>query len=63
MSDRPLDPNDGADGDTVLVLDIPEHVVAEYEWSGPPTRQLNGGRPIAVSDKWCMRGADLSPSH
>ncbi len=32
LADRPLDVNEGADGDGILVLDIPEEVIAEYEW-------------------------------
>jgi hypothetical protein len=33
FSDVPLDDNEGASGDTVLSLDIPEQVLAEYEWA------------------------------
>lgn len=32
LSDRPLDVNEGADGDTLLFLEIPEDVVGKYEW-------------------------------
>jgi hypothetical protein len=32
FSDVPLDENEGADGDTVLALDIPDDMLAEYEW-------------------------------
>ena len=32
LADRTVDANEGADGDTVLVLDIPEEVIAPYEW-------------------------------
>ncbi len=32
LADHPLDVNEGADGDGVLVLDIPEEVIAQYEW-------------------------------
>ncbi len=32
VSDRPLDANEGAAGDILLTLDIPERVFAEYEW-------------------------------
>ncbi len=32
LADRPLDSNEGAHGDTVLVIDIPEDVVVSYEW-------------------------------
>jgi len=32
LSDRPLDSNEGAYGDVVLFVDIPEEVVAPYEW-------------------------------
>ena len=31
LSDQPLDANEGAYGDTVLCVDIPEEIVAEYE--------------------------------
>jgi hypothetical protein len=33
LANRPLDINEGADGDTVLVLDIPEDVVTRFEWT------------------------------
>ena len=32
LADRPLDENEGAKGGDVLMLDIPEAAVAEYEW-------------------------------
>ena len=32
VSDRPLDRNGGANGDALLVLDIPEEIFREYEW-------------------------------
>jgi len=32
FSDRPLDANDGARGDGLLVVDIPEEVIVDYEW-------------------------------
>ena len=32
LSDVPLDPSEGADGDDVLVVEMPENVVEEYEW-------------------------------
>ncbi|MDA1129442.1 MAG: hypothetical protein O2913_12195 [Chloroflexi bacterium] len=32
LSDVPLDINEGAAGDTVLVLDIPARVFRRYEW-------------------------------
>ena len=32
LSDVPLDVNEGADGDTVLALDIPDFVLARCEW-------------------------------
>jgi len=32
FSDHVLDPNEGADGDRVLMLEIPEHVIDYYEW-------------------------------
>ena len=32
LSDCPLDENEGAYGDTLLFVEIPEDVVAEYEW-------------------------------
>jgi hypothetical protein len=36
LSARPLDTDDGAKGDTVLMvkLDIPEHKLARWEWTG-----------------------------
>ena len=32
VSDRPLDCYEGAEGDVLLALDIPEDVFGEYEW-------------------------------
>lgn len=32
LSDRPLDAGDCVSGDTLLKIEIPEHVVADYEW-------------------------------
>src|SRR5438093_4209336 len=41
VSDRPLDINEGAAGDYLLVLKIPDHVFCEYEWveEGKPYRE------------------------
>ncbi len=36
LADRPLDVNEGVDRDGVLVLDIPEEVIAQYEWINEP---------------------------
>jgi hypothetical protein len=35
VSDRPLDERQGADGDRVLVLTIPEQALLPYEWVEP----------------------------
>ena len=32
VSDRPLDASEGAHGETLLSLDVPEDVLAEHEW-------------------------------
>lgn len=32
LADQPLDINDGAQGDTILSITIPDDVVAPYEW-------------------------------
>src|SRR5262245_19846428 len=32
LSDRPLDANEGARGDTLLRLEIPDYVLTPYEW-------------------------------
>jgi len=32
LSDKPLDINEGADGDVLLALDIPGQEVESYEW-------------------------------
>ena len=32
LSDRIHDANDGVEGDDVLMVDIPEDAIAEYEW-------------------------------
>jgi hypothetical protein len=44
VSDRPLDGNSGAYGDTLLVLEIPEDVLTEYEW----VQDGNGYREFLV---------------
>jgi hypothetical protein len=42
LSDRPLDANEGAKGDTVLVVEMPEDEVVFYEWveEGKPVREF-----------------------
>ena len=42
LSNYPLDCNEGAFGDTVLLIEIPESVIAEYEWieEGKPYREF-----------------------
>jgi hypothetical protein len=42
VSDVPLDINDGAAGDTLLSLDVPEHELDECEWieEGKPYREF-----------------------
>ena len=32
LADRPLDANEGASGDTVLFVDLPDEVAAKHEW-------------------------------
>lgn len=32
LSDRPLDSNEGAKGNQVLTVEIPDEVISEYEW-------------------------------
>jgi len=32
VSDSPVDAHDATDGDEVLVIEIPESAIAEYEW-------------------------------
>lgn len=41
-ANEPLDPNEGAWGDTVLVVEIPEDQIIEYEWveEGKPYREF-----------------------
>jgi len=61
VSDVPLDENEGADGDKVLLLEIPDHTFAEYEWveEGNPYREalipaaiLNGlAQPVLLNDE------------
>ena len=42
FSDMPLDVNEGADGDTVLMLDIPDDVLGQFVWTeeGKPYREF-----------------------
>jgi len=41
-SDIPLDANQGAEGDIVLCIELPEKVIADYEWieEGKPHREF-----------------------
>ena len=41
LSDVPLDINEGADGDTLLQVELPEQVIADFEWieKGKPYRE------------------------
>jgi hypothetical protein len=37
LSDQPLDENDGASGDDLVVVHAPEDEIAEFEWAGEPS--------------------------
>jgi hypothetical protein len=52
VADRPLDDNEGADGDVVLVVDIGEASIAEYE-------VIEEGKPYR---EWCVP-ADVLNEH
>ncbi len=41
FADRPLDPNEGASGDALLMTEIPEDQLAAFEWreEGKPYRE------------------------
>jgi hypothetical protein len=55
LSDRPLDNSEGAGGETLLHIEIPEEIIATYEWveegkpfrvaSGAPARDVRGSIP------------------
>jgi len=32
VADSPLDENEGADGDRVLAIEVPEEAIADFEW-------------------------------
>jgi hypothetical protein len=60
LSDRPLDENEGAIGDTLLEVDLSltEDAIAEYEWTeeGKPYREwlmpaelINGNARVAIA--------------
>lgn len=60
VSDQPLDANEGAFGDTVLAIDIPDALFAEYEWIEEhkgyrealiPAEELNRYGPPTISDE------------
>ena len=60
LSDRPLGINEGADGDVVLVVEIPETEVARFEWTEAgmpyreflvPTAVVNRFGPPAICDE------------
>jgi hypothetical protein len=50
VSDVPLDADDGADGDTLLTLDIEDKVFSDYEWveTDPQLREAKGYREALV---------------
>ena len=59
LSDRPLDANEGAHGDTLLAVEMPEAEALPYEWQeeGKPYREflvpadiVNRYRPFKVVD-------------
>jgi hypothetical protein len=60
FSDVPLDDNEGADGDTLLAIELPEDAVAPYEWleEGKPYREFlipaelanSAGTPVIVNE-------------
>ena len=60
VSDGPLDANSGAEGDALLVLEIPEEIFAEYEWAEEgkgyreslvPVEVLNSFSPPKIADE------------
>ena len=59
LSDKPLDPNEGAKGCTLIVLEMPESILAPYEWieEGKPFREflvpaeiINRYRPFTLDE-------------
>ncbi len=50
VSDVPLDPDEGADGDTLLSLNIEDKVFSDYEWveSDPQLREMKGYREALI---------------
>lgn len=60
LSDRPLDANEGAVGDVVLSIEIPEEVVVPFEWVEEfksyreflvPAAIVNRYGPAAICDR------------
>jgi len=60
VSDRPLDNNEGASGETLLQIEIAEEVLTPYEWveEGKPYREwlipaevLNGFGKVKLADR------------
>jgi hypothetical protein len=61
VADRPVDVNEGASGNVVLCLDVPEVVLAKYEWIEDrkgyreflvPAEALNRFGPPQVHQEW-----------
>jgi hypothetical protein len=50
VSDVPLDAHEGADGDTLLSLDVEDKVFREYEWveTDPQLREMKGYREALI---------------
>ncbi len=60
VSNAPLDINEGAEGDTVLRIELPEKVIADYEWveEGKPYREwliparlINEQASVCIADE------------
>jgi hypothetical protein len=58
LSDVPLDPSEGADGVDLLVIEMPENVVEEYEWVEEGKTYREFLIPAEVVNRYPARFAD-----
>lgn len=58
LADSPLDINEGAAGDVTLILDIPEHEVAPYEWVEEGKPHLEFLVPATVVNRYPVEIAE-----
>ena len=54
FSDRALDENEGGAGNAVMVIDIPEHKISDYEWIQRGLDYREWLVPAALADQYLV---------